>query len=187
MVGTSDGLTYILTHLLGGLSTTVPNYYANVEWTSIPSLIFFLCSRPTSYGFHDWGLSTSTSGEQGYGGGLSTDRRNFRRSPTSRPPKSWQCTCPSTTAKRRPSIPRAPQHLAIARKRCSLTTMTQKQSRKRPKSWRGCTICRAARRKCTEEHPRCAHCERNKLDCQVPPHCAPWAGDACASVGLMVV
>jgi hypothetical protein len=86
-----------------------------------------------------------------------------------------------------PFHPSRPQHLAIARKASSLATMTQKQSRKRPKSWRGCTICRAARRKCTEEHPRCAHCERNKLDCQVPPHCAPWAGGACGSVELMVV
>jgi hypothetical protein len=52
---------------------------------------------------------------------------------------------------------------------CQVTwnNMTQKQFKRRQKSWKGCTICRAAKRKCTEEQPRCAHCERNGLQCQV--------------------
>ena len=55
-----------------------------------------------------------------------------------------------------------------------LFIMTQKQSKRRPKSWKGCTICRAAKRKCTEEQPRCAHCQRNGLDCQVQLHFQPF-------------
>jgi len=45
--------------------------------------------------------------------------------------------------------------------------MTKKQLKRKPKSWTGCTLCRTARRKCTEEKPQCAHCVRNGYDCQV--------------------